>query len=145
VKKLKWIHGNKALIQTGHKTFDNQCVYVGTGNAWTTCQFSNYIRAYNKTVNPVGTEVREGYLQDHDLQSYGQLPQWIRRFVRKSALDNSVILYRFQHYNGNTKVIHGFIVTDNKHKLLKISRTGPTYKSDLILDWVQPYISEGKC
>lgn len=147
MEKLTWLNGNKARIETGHKTFDRQCETLSTGNIWGTCLNGGYIRPRselecNGRVNP------EGHLQDFDLNSFKGLPERIRRFC--AAQFQSVILYELRHwgkklpYGERRKVIHAYIVTlghEGDHKLLQIFMVKNGQKSWNIANWCKDYIS----
>jgi len=142
VKKLEWIHPNKARIETGHKAFDRYCVCLGTGNQWGPGQFSNCIRPRSET-KCNGMDFPPGYLNKSDLDVYPDLPRWLRK--RIEDLDIPTILYQFFHFRNGKKTIHGYLVTaghSGNHELLIECCMGPTSKSQRVLDWVKDYVSE---
>ena len=147
-KKLEWIHGDKMLMESGHKTFDSQCQLVCTGNVVSACQISSYIRCWNdegKCLIDYDTNKRSpGYLFNWDCDHFPDLPGWLRKRLEYFAqeTDESMILYKFQHFNDNSKIIHGWVLTDSKYNLLADWVTGPGYKSWLVLHECKKYIVE---
>lgn len=125
---------------TGHKTFDVMAAkdYIGTGNVFSNIQRSGYVRAFNN-LECNGFDRQPGELQAFDLKSWVenrnfQTPKHILRFVREVAVNDSVILYMFRHFNSRKEmVVHGFAVTTAKHELLNSWVTGPTHKSRSIV------------
>lgn len=152
-KQLTWIHGNKARIETGYKSFDKYCVSIGQGNVWGCGQFSNFIRPKQElTCN--GFTNPPGHLQDFDLKHYDnyQLHVCIKMKVRELVnANNGGILYCFYHYAKGQRVIHGFILTSKgegegypqKHRLLGRWVTNfYRWKSEEVLNWIVPHICD---
>jgi len=134
--------GMKQIINTGHKTFDRQLVCASTGNVIGGGQYSNYIRPYTET-ECNGFTRPPGHLQNFDLQHFS-LSDRLRSLVKKYTQDKSRILYKFYHYNGDTEITHGYVLTegyDENYKLVDYWVTGPTYKSWLVIEGVLPYIT----
>jgi hypothetical protein len=137
--------GMKQIINTGHKEFDRQFVCASTGNVIGGGQYSNYIRPYTETecngfINP------PGHLQEFDLKHFDNLYYDIREYVKKYTHDKSAILYEFYHWNGERRIVHGFVLTtgyDDGYKLINYWTVGPTYKSYMVLEGVIPYITNG--
>ena len=143
MKKLTWIHGNKALIETGHKTFDRQCECLSTGNVMGTCQKSWFIRPRSE-LECNGRVNAPGHLQDFDLGSFKNLPGHIGDYIK--AQSKTVILYELRHwvkkpYSERQKVVHAYIVTDYDHKLLRVFNVNRSAKSYAIAEWCKDYIS----
>ena len=108
--------GSRMLVDTGYKTFDEQTNYLTDGNAITNTQYSNYIRAYNNTINPVGEKVQEGELQKFDLK-YFTINQMTNSFIgwlESVAENESIILYEYFIYKNGYKNIIGWLVQDTK-------------------------------
>ena len=101
----------KMRINTGFKEFDKQTNYIGQGNVIANTQYSNYIRAYNETINPVGQEVEKGYLQKYDLHFFTELSQYIKDILMANK-DMKFILYEFRIYKNGKKRVIGHILTD---------------------------------
>jgi hypothetical protein len=115
LKKIEWENSNKMKFESGHKTFDKQTNCLSTGNVISNTQLSFYIRSAKETINPVGQEVPEGHLRDFDLRQFNRLPSHVERFVKRVTEDKQVILYEFRHFNGNNKVVDGYVVTDTDY------------------------------
>lgn len=146
MKKLDWVHPNKALVQTGHRTFDRQCLSVHTGNVVTDTQFSSFVRhAQNCECN--GFEFNHGELQRHDLEPFRRCKLVTREaeayvVSRCEALQESVILYAFFYWVKGKRRMLGNVVTDNDHWVPKVFTWSGTRKGWDVLHWVLPYISE---
>ena len=146
MKKLTWINGNKARIETGHKTFDKQCECLSVGNVMGTCQSSSFIRPWSETECNGKTDYEPGHLQKFDLELFREVPLYLRDFIKTQS--KSVILYELRHwikkpYGENQKVIHAYLVTtgDDDHKLLKIVMRNTSAKSYAIVEWCKDYLS----
>ena len=108
--------GSRILINTGYKTFDKQTNDLTDGNAITNTQYSNYIRAYNNTINPVGETVPEGTLQKYDLK-YFNIDKMANSFIcwLESVTENEpIILYEYFIYKNGYKNIIGWLVQEPK-------------------------------
>lgn len=117
----------KMIINTGFKEFDKQTNYIGHGNVIANTQYSNYIRAYNETINPVGQEVEKGYLQKYDLQFFSDINQAIRKELTENK-DMKFILYEFRIYRNGRKRVIGHILTDTENNT--IIKSVLTYRNE---------------
>lgn len=141
MKKIKWENPNKMVMESGHKTFDQQTNYIGTGNVFANTQTSLYIRGYNET-ECNGFTFPKGELQKTDLKGWYELPQRVHRAIREYAVDESVILYKFFHKNSKGElVVHGYVLTSKKHELIDYIVVGPTYKSWDVINECLKYIT----
>jgi hypothetical protein len=134
-------------IVTGHAGFDREAKsqYIGTGNVWADVQFSGFIRPRTET-ECNGQIYAEGQLRDFDLKPFreGGLPRDIERAVLEATETRQVILYRFQHHDGDRRVIHGFVLTHDhtrQYERILSKAVGPTRKSECIIDAVQTVVS----
>jgi len=142
MKKITWDNGNKMHFESGHKTFDRQCVCISTGNQLSDTVVSTYIRAYTET-ECNGGKWPEGHLQNYDFDwMFKDMPRYIQDQIKKMAVDNSVIAYQFFYYSRGERINIGYVVTSTNHDLLRIFRSSSTtYKADLALDEAIKYIS----
>jgi hypothetical protein len=145
LKAIYTADGNKQIIDTGHKTFDKQTVCISRGNVYAPTMIGNHIRAFNEETSN-GQTFRKGELQAFDLKPFA-LPKYIREYVVNNAQFEGVWLYMFWHHraryarNGNTKLVHGFLVTKYNHDLLATFVTGPHWdRSYRILQVCASYI-----
>ena len=136
----------------GHKAFSKQADYVFAGNAITNTQSSGYVRPFHETACN-GFAFAPGELQKADLKHFiaNGLPKSIEAEIK--ACNFSVIVYMIFHRNydpsrygcGKKKVIvDGWIVTkteDAGKGLIKSVTTGPTYKSQSVIDSVLSVVS----
>ena len=139
-------NNGKVVANSGHALFDKNCDYIGVGNVISNAQNSSYIRAYyNTTCN--GHFFRPGELQDADLLPFNLStpppPRHVIRAVKELALDRSVILYRFRSWTSprQAATYHGYVVTDERHRLLRYFVTGPTSRSRRVILWCLPYVA----
>ena len=143
---LKWVHGNKALIETGHITFDRYCNCIGTGNICSDCQMGACIRPRTET-ECNGRTWKEGELRDFDLKPFREslhIPPNVYRRVLEATETEGANLSVFYHYRGSKITVHGYILTkgyEENHKLLWKIPTGPTKKSAEIIDWCAKRVS----
>lgn len=141
LKKVTFRTPNKMLIHTGHATFDRQADCLGTGNVIGKVQLSFYIRPYSET-ECNGRTNSPGHLREYDLHYFQDLPSSILQVVKNLTVDKPVILYEIRHWRGEQKTVHGYIITDAKHHLLRVFITGPTAKSQQVINGVLPYLAE---
>lgn len=135
-----------APLTTGHKGFDSQSDYIGTGNISSNTQFSNYIRAYDTATTPVGQACKLGAMRAFDLKSFREmgLPRQVEHAVLDATQDSPAILYQFMHRDQGRRVVHGYVLTRTdaeQHELLAAWATGPTAKSRDIIDTITAYVS----
>ena len=120
MKEKVWDNPNKMHFDSPLKVFNEQCISISTGNQIGGVVYSNYIRSLNETecngfTNP------KGHLQDYDLsRNIVSLPYLIREEVRKLTYDLGGIIYDFHHWNGNNRIVDGFVLTTPNHTLVKI-------------------------
>ena len=141
MKKIEWANPNKMVINTGHKTFDRQCCVVSTGNVIAPTQYSCYVRAQNNT-ECNGFQFPAGHLRDGDLKNMDDMPSYVRKYVLSQTEVDKAIVYQFFHYASGKNIIHGYVVTDSAHKLLRKFVIGPTCKSYSVIDTVTEYIAD---
>ena len=140
-RKAVWRDGNHMLFESGHKTFDRQVDCISTGNIIGNVQLGFYIRSYAET-KCSGQTFPVGHLRDFDLENWQQLPSHVRERVLRETTDKGVWLCELRHWRGEHKIVHGYILTtDDDHRLLARFRTGPTYKSDLVIDEAITYVT----
>ena len=100
-------NGMKMIIHTDFKEFNRQTNCISRGNVIANTMYSNYIRPYDETINPIGKEVEPGHLQAFDLK-YFSISNELRDFIEKQ--EKQVCLYEFFIYKGNYRDIIGHIV-----------------------------------
>lgn len=150
-KKLWHRGGNRMIIDTGHKTFDRQCDCISTGNVWGDVQHSSFIRAFDET-ECNGFSNSPGHLQDFDLkyfiESVPNIPVRVLKEIKEATKTISGILYQFRHFTGPSwnrcKIVHGYVLTDEKYKVIKKWQTNGGHKSWRVLEAVLPYMSISK-
>lgn len=140
-KQKVWVHPNKMLMESGHGEFDRQTEVISTGNVFASTQLSLFIRAKTDTKNPIGKSVPEGYLRKYDVDKF-VLPTQVREAVFEETEDKNVILYEFRHWTNERKIVHGYVMTDVHHELLWWQVTGPTYKSEYVIQECIKYIAD---
>lgn len=122
---------------TGHRTFDRQSeASFFTGNAITNTQLSFFVRPVNET-ECNGFKNAPGVLFKHDIDGFGpDVDQRVVSFVR--GLKKKVVVYQLRHWTGarssQKKIIHGYIVTDTKDRVLQIFKRCRHPKSHDIID-----------
>lgn len=116
------------MPDTGCAPFDRQSRTgaLGTGNVWSSTQFSNFIRPKRET-RCNGFEFPWGHLQACDLAPYSDrlCPAFLRDIGKSVDDAGGGILYRLQHFvpkrdsRPARHVIHGYILTDKQHHVLR--------------------------
>lgn len=134
-----------------HATFNRQadasCIMAG--NVLSDVQTSTFIRP-RQELECNGRVNAPGHLQEFDLQTFVGRPNMDRvlRYIRTDPFfeTNTAIGYRIFHYVGQQPTLHGFILTDSEHKLIRrfdreelgLRRSR---KSASVLDFCSPYIA----
>ena len=143
---LEWENPNKAKIETGHKAFDKFCNCLGTGNIYSDGQTGACIRPSTET-ECNGRTWKPGELRDFDLKPFRtshKMPGWVEARILKDTEAEPANLSAIFHCKGDKTIVHGYILTKNasgNHKLLWKTTTGPTGKSQAVIDWVAKRIS----
>ena len=139
---------NWSYEPTGHKAFDEQrrrSSGFGTGNVMSNVQTSFYIRPRSR-VECNGYQFAPGALREADLKALKELASlgfdgaravrgWIDEYV-----DKELILYAVHHQKAalgrsgrHDPVVHGWVLTDESHNLLRQMQTNPSEKSTAIM------------
>jgi len=145
MKKIQWINGNKMKFLSKHKTFNNQCRCIMTGNQLGDVVLSSYVRAFNET-ECNGIQNPKGHLQEWDLNEgfLKDFAYYVKDWIRKNVKKESVIAYEFRHFNNQKKIVDGYVITtgvDHKHKLLEVWYQG-NYKNRSAVNEAIKYITE---
>jgi len=151
MKPVRWRNSNHMQIDTGHKTFDQQCESLGTGNVYGTCQKSSYIRAYDET-KCNGFTSPPGQLRSFDLKQFKDIPFWVCKEVEELTKSEGGILYEIRHWGKRVnhsdykrKFIHGYILTHrgdyaNSYGHIRTWMIRHDRKSYRIMEVVREYI-----
>ncbi len=139
MKTKEWVNPNRMKINSGVKAFDLQTSAISAGNVIGGTQFSSHIRPYDETYCN-GDIYELGHLRRFDLKHFKNLPPTIVKWYENNP-STKTILYQFFHYNGNTKVIHGYVITDTDYKFITKWCNG-RIKSLNVIDECISYITE---
>jgi hypothetical protein len=147
MKQIVWRNDDQMVFESGHKTFDAQTNLIGTGNIIANTLYGRHIRPFTET-ECNGFTRPEGHLQDFDLGWFTNIPLPVRRYIEDHLFDESGWLYSLHHYTGSgfwkpaKKIVHGWVLTTSDYKLRALFYTGPTYKSDLVVDEAALYLGD---
>jgi hypothetical protein len=155
LKKMEWRKdGMKQIVNTGHKTFDDYVVCISTANCVGGGVTGLYIRPYTET-ECNGHSFDPGHLNNVDLDNFMGIGRhrYILREIKGLTHDRTLCLYEIYHgyddHQGRRQVvIHGYILTtpgwNNNQRvpreLVNYWVTGPTYKSELVIQGCLPYL-----
>jgi len=145
-RSKEWATPNRMKFESEHKTFNRQVDCISSGNVIGDVQLSGCVRPRSET-ECNGFTYEKGHLQEYDLGwLVGDFPNYVKEFIRKLeyAEDHSVIAYEFRHWNGEKKVVHGYVVTtggDDGHKVLG-RWYGEHWKSRSVIDEAITYITD---
>lgn len=145
MKKIEWLNPNKMKFESLHKTFNNQCRCITAGNQIGDVVISSYVRAFNET-ECNGIKNPKGHLQEWDLNEgfLKDFAHYVKDWIRKNVIKESIIAYEFHHYNNHNKIVDGYVITtgaNKKHKLLEVWYEGD-YKNRSAVDEAIKYITE---
>ena len=139
----------RQVIETGCVTFDRQVSAISANQVIGGTQVALVIRARTELWNGDYGPKPEGHFQQWDLDHFpSRIPSRIRQRVEELTAERSLMLHVFYHYNGGCYSEHGFIAVQREgdgngpRKVVGRWRTGITYRSDLVLDGVTPYITD---
>lgn len=133
-------------FESEHKTFNRQTDKIGTistGNVIADTLLGWYIRPFNET-KCNGYDFAPGELQQADLKVFCQLPQFVRRFITDKGKQTKFILYELRHWITSRKIVHGYIITDDKHEFLNCFVVQPGYKSRSVISEAIKYLAKGR-
>jgi hypothetical protein len=142
MQQVKWRTPDRQAFSSGHLTFDRQVDLIITGNVIGAVQRSSYIRPVIET-ECNNRQFPQGQLRDFDLGGWNdvRMPASVRTYVRQATETQLIILYAFFHWRGRARIVHGWVVTSPGHHLLRSFVTGPTYKSDMVIQESLKYVS----
>ena len=144
MKKAHWDTPNKMRFESPHKTFNRQCKLIVVGNQIGDVVYSNYVRAYSE-IECNGFMNPPGHLQNWDLVSNivsNILPGDIREEVRELTREAGGIIYNFHHWNRDTRIDDGFVLTTRNHKLIKVWYSTNNWRARGAVDEAVKYITE---
>jgi hypothetical protein len=145
MKKKEWDHEkDKMIVQTGHATFDRQTNVISTGNIIANTMIGWHCRPYNET-ECNGWQFKPGHLREFDLKKWKERGIYhpVLAFVRNATqADKSIWIYEFFHYNDDTRIVHGYVITSYNHKILRKFITGPTYRSTGVIYECAKYVGD---
>lgn len=123
----KWSkNGNKMIVNSDFKEFNKQTNYISYGNIIANTMYSNYIRPWDETINPIGQRVEKGRLFNYDLQ-YFHISSELREFIK--SLNKKVVLYEIFIYRYGKKDIIGWLIEDIEFNIIydRIRKTQGDY------------------
>lgn len=132
------------------EAFNLKADVIMVGAVYSGVQSSCHIRA-RQQLECNGFTRLPAHLQNFDLDTFSSKLQEmdvVRRFVKSHPYfeTNSGIAYRFFHYAGDTRTIHGVILTDDNHKLLRrferedLGGLGRSAKSFSVMNFCQQFV-----
>lgn len=143
MKVTKWLkNADRVEFNSLHKTYNSKIQCPSTGNVIDNGFLSFYIRAWDNT-HCNGYTSEPGGLQRFDLDQFGNtyIPESIREYCRNyKGGDHVGILYCVRHWDRGRKIIHGWILTDYNHNLIKTVYRGG-YKSNSVIDEFIKYVA----
>jgi hypothetical protein len=136
---------------SGHSTFDRQvdAACIMAGNVISDVQTSTYIRP-RQQLECNGFTNAPGHLQEFDLKTFARRQDMGRvlAYIRADPFfaSNDAIGYRIFHKVGKQETLHGFLLTDRDHQLIRrfdredlgLRRSA---KSASVLDFCLPYVA----
>ena len=142
MKQKEWLTPNRMLFESDHKEFNRQVDSISTGNVIGSVQTSLYVRS------ATDTECNEqqfptGQLRQVDVSLWmriGGLPPDVLQYVMEVTETEEIILYRFFHHTGNKRIVHGYIITTASYLPLRFFVTGPTHKSESVIQEAAKYV-----
>lgn len=148
MRKMEWRNPNHMKFESLHKTFNRQVDCISPGNVMGHVQLSAFARPRNEMKNPVGESVPKGAMQEWDLTHFilGEFPSYVKNYIRELdyAEDHLVIAYEFRWWQGNKKIVMGYVVTTGHSddcRLLRKWVNGQGAKAISVIDEAITYIT----
>jgi hypothetical protein len=155
-KKPEWVNGNHQRLNTLSKTFNRQVGCIAKANCIDNVFTGLAVRSWwdkGKGLVDYPENKREsGYLFQFDMQNWTNLPQSVYKVVKELCMDkkdypNGILFYEFHHWNGDSKILHGYVVTtlwDEGCKLIRYWNWGKKWEvsESVLLECIQ-YITDG--
>jgi hypothetical protein len=143
LKEKTWDNPDKMHIETGHKTFDRQTICISAGASISPTHFAMRVRSKNDLMNPMNDICEVGYLQNYDCNVSHRNSHIAAKDYAKELADkhDGVLLHQFFHWNGQKKIVNGYVITKDKVALLKLY-VGERAKTEAIINEVTKYIGE---
>jgi hypothetical protein len=146
--------GNHMIIETDLKVFNDQCDGICVGNVFGDAQMSSYIRSWwdegEGLIDYPENKRPPGQLFEYDMKHFEEMRHSYMRILKKIEEyskvkpTRSMILYMFKHIRNRRRIIHGYVLTDNKYELINRWITGPTYKSYSVITECMKYVCTAK-
>ena len=111
LKPHTWDNPNKMHIASEYRTFNKQCSLISTGNVFSDCQYSYYIRPYSEVKNFSYT-AKPGDFLKYDTKNFSYIPQKMKAVIFDKNRKESVILYEFRTFRNGEKSVFGYVLTD---------------------------------
>lgn len=136
-------------LSSAHATFNKQADLIMVGNVYSNVQSSTFIRA-RQQLECNGFTNKPGHLQNWDLENFAKPGEMtpVLEYIRRDAFfdTNEAIAYRFFHVDGKIRHLHGVIVTDAQHKVLRVFDRAElggrhSYKSNSVLDCCLQFVA----
>ena len=140
IKKHEWVTPNRMKFESLHKTFNQQVSMITTGNQIGNTVLSSYIRPHSET-KCNGFTNSPGHLQEYDLGNIvNEAPGMVKDWVREHGKHRWFIVYLFFHWRRGKRIIHGAVITDKKHLLVKTFYLRNEYKSWSVVNEARKYV-----
>ena len=150
-----WKNRNKQDVHSGYAAWDDAVRSLITGNVMDPGYAGFYIRPRQTPFYPDDkTPAKLGQMRDFDLRGFGgSIPRDVLAAVESVTETEYAILYQLFHYNGDTKIEHGWILTGpvvtpdgnrddpRNYRLLGKFYTGRIARSRLVVDTAAEYLS----
>lgn len=126
--------GMRQIINSGHKTFDNQTnVLDNSGNMIARTQYSHYIRNYNET-QCNGETFKQGELQNYDMK---RLPYNVKQYINK----HKDFRYWYSEFYVNGNLFASFLLNTDTNDL-QIFDYSKNMKQYALTLWLKDYMFE---
>lgn len=135
---------------SAHSTFNKKADLIMTGNVYSNVQSSTFVRA-RQQLQCNGFTNKPGHLQNWDLDTFAKDQSEmtpVLEYIRRDPFfeTNEAIAYRFFHVNGKVRHLHGVIITDVQHRVLRVFQRSDlgnrySYKSSSVLDACRQFVA----
>lgn len=142
-KKPEWVNPDQMKVSSGCEPFDEQTNLIAHGNVIANTMYGSFVRGQEENTS-YGHEFPPLHLHRYDLKPFRELGVVGRAYQWASeTLKDGGILYVFYHHTSSgSRIVHGLIATDVKHRYLGEVCFSSHPQSLDVLREVGPYVCE---
>ena len=148
-RTLSWANPDRVDFDSGCKTFDRQLQGLfPPGNLIANTFLSSFVRG-GQALECNGFDFAPMHLLDKDLSTFGPLGvpgvlDWVRKYQRERAesVVLTVVFHNLRRQGSHRRVVHGALVMDRQHRLLRQFDLYGSPRSWQVMESVRPFLTD---